>query len=621
MTVVHSLAPSMVDDLGAGYGDAETVSRLRAGQVSKRLLLLRALLDAAPSPRLDGYFALLVAAQRRSPDVVADVLAEPHVGAWLASSLRRLRGAWTGARPVETDLDHLGAIAAAAATRAGLEFTVDLPTRDGWLMLPSLGRARVDRAGDVSVRHAGGCLTVGAVVAWPGPVAGGTWTEEGGDEAGWRRPPGAFSDRSERTQHSADWQELRVLHCTADDLELRVRLDDIDPFRDCHHLSAAERLSDAEVEQWQRLLDSAWPVLTAHHRRYAEAIAAGLVTLVPLHTERTNLGVNVTSMDAFGAVSLTRPADGIALAVGLLHEFQHAKLGALIDLVPLYERDDRPRYYAPWRDDPRPLGALLQGVYAFHGVTDFWRVQRHVLSGGRARFAQVEFVRWRDRVWRTLGVLEESDRFTGAGRHLLARLREAQREWQGEPAPADAVELAREAAEDHRVGWRLRNARPDPAAVARLADAWRSGVDCPIETVAVGIESRPRALAQSVRLDLAQLRVLDPSRFAGVVADPAGLTSLVPHATPADLALAGGDLVAAQDAYAAEVAADPDRIDAWIGLSLACQRQAPRLLDFPELCLAVHRYLRRSGESPPDPVALARWLMPVRGTDGTAASR
>lgn len=575
MTAVHSLTPSMVDALGDGHGDAETIERLRAGQVSKRLLLLRTLLDEA---HLDDYFQLLVEAQRRSPDAVAEVFAEPHVGAWLASSLRRLRGAWTGAEPIETDLAHLGAIAAAAAIRAGLEFTVDIPARDGWLMLPSLGRARAE--GVATVRHAGGHLTAGE-----------------------------------------DWQELRVLHCKADDLELRVRLDDIDPFRDCHRLSAAERLTSAEADEWQRLLDEAWPVLTAHHRRYAEGIAAGLVTLVPLHTERTNMGVNVTSMDAFGAVSLTRPADGIALAVGLLHEFQHAKLGALIDLVPLYERDDRPRYYAPWRDDPRPLGALLQGVYAFHGVTDFWRVQRHELSGGRARFAQVEFVRWRDRVWRTLRVLEESDRFTSLGRRLLDRMRAVQREWQGEPAPAETVELARAAAEDHWVGWRLRNARPDPAAVERLAGAWRAGLDCPVETVAVEIEPRPRALAQSVRLDLVQLRIVDPSRFAGLVAAPGQLHRVVPDATPADLALAGGDLAAARDAYAAEVAADPDRLDAWIGLSLTCQRQAARLLDFPELCLAVHRHLRESGESPPDPIALARWLVPVRGTDATSRNR
>jgi len=39
----------------------------------------------------------------------------------------------------------------------------------------------------------------------------------------------------------------------------------------------------------------------------------------------------------------------------MVHEFQHSKL------------------WAPWRTDPRPLGGLLQGVYAFLGVADTWR--------------------------------------------------------------------------------------------------------------------------------------------------------------------------------------------------------------------------------------------------------
>ncbi|MBG0564890.1 aKG-HExxH-type peptide beta-hydroxylase [Actinoplanes aureus] len=33
-------------------------------------------------------------------------------------------------------------------------------------------------------------------------------------------------------------------------------------------------------------------------------------------------------------------------------------------------------YYALWRDDPCPLNGLLQGVYAFVGITDFWWVRR-----------------------------------------------------------------------------------------------------------------------------------------------------------------------------------------------------------------------------------------------------
>ena len=152
-----------------------------------------------------------------------------------------------------------------------------------------------------------------------------------------------------------------------------------------------------------------------NHRPYAEGIAEGLTTVVPLYTTDPRHGVNVTSMTAFGAIAMTEPTDGLGLALGLLHEFQHTKLGALIDIVPLYRRDERPRFYAPWRDDPRPLGAALQGTYAFLGVTDFWRVQRRVLRGTQRRLAEAEFVRWRDRVGLTLGELEKSEYFTAAG--------------------------------------------------------------------------------------------------------------------------------------------------------------------------------------------------------------
>ena len=62
------------------------------------------------------------------------------------------------------------------------------------------------------------------------------------------------------------------------------------------------------------------------------------------------------------------------LASVLVHECQHAKLNAVLDLIPL-SRPDQARYYAPWREDPRPLGGLLHGAYAYLGVSDFWRVQ------------------------------------------------------------------------------------------------------------------------------------------------------------------------------------------------------------------------------------------------------
>ena len=54
--------------------------------------------------------------------------------------------------------------------------------------------------------------------------------------------------------------------------------------------------------------------------------------------------------------------DAPALAAALVHEVQHSKLNAVIDIVPLVRPGvGHRRYYAPWRDDPRPPAGLLQG--------------------------------------------------------------------------------------------------------------------------------------------------------------------------------------------------------------------------------------------------------------------
>ncbi|GAA3300168.1 hypothetical protein GCM10020295_40210 [Streptomyces cinereospinus] len=90
-----------------------------------------------------------------------------------------------------------------------------------------------------------------------------------------------------------------------------------------------------------------------------------------------------------------------------MHEFQHIKLGALINLGPLTEPPPDPGppeelFYAPWRDDPRPLEGLLQGIYAFFGVARFWRAHRRTADAAYVPLAHFEFALWRAQVWSVL---------------------------------------------------------------------------------------------------------------------------------------------------------------------------------------------------------------------------
>jgi HEXXH motif-containing protein len=592
VTDVIRISARSFAELAAGGGDAETMAGLRGGQLSRRRCLLAALVNAMRSPAAEAYFELLVRAEERSPRVVRDVLMFPQVGAWAATALRRLRVA--GATCTDHDLSYLGAVCCIAAARAGLEICIELPTMDGVVTLPSWGRAEM-RGLSVVVTTTRGRLRIGDLLAPEDPAVD---------------VPG--------------WHGLHVLEVTCDGLSLRLVVDDLDPHRDVHGLGAAERLTADALALWRARLDEAWSVLVRWHRRYAESISAGLNTLVPLAPPPSGFGVNATGMESFGAVSMTPPTDPLALAAALLHEWQHAKLGALLDLLTLHTAGSEPRFYAPWRDDPRPLGGLLHGVYAFLGVTDFWRVQRRVLDGSRARVAEFEFARWRAMVWQTTRLLQRADSLTEEGRLFLSGLADRQELWLDEPVSDTAATLAAEVNVEHRVMWRLRNRVPKAGRVAELADDWLAGAAASTGAVPATLSPAAGLAASSnVRYELAALRLADPERFAGLCATPAAIAGEVPHASPGDIAHARGDIAGARTEYLRRLAERPDDHRAWIGLALVADPDDEAALWLlPELVVALHGEVRRRGAAAPDPLRLTLWLHHVaaasRGVDGDA---
>ena len=79
---------------------------------------------------------------------------------------------------------------------------------------------------------------------------------------------------------------------------------------------------------------------------------------------------------------MARPADPATLALLMMHEFQHVKLGAILDEYDLYDPDGDRLFPAPWGEGKRPIEGLLQGTYAHLAVTDYWR-QRQVTPPAR----------------------------------------------------------------------------------------------------------------------------------------------------------------------------------------------------------------------------------------------
>lgn len=424
----HRISGELFTAMASGGGGADAVRQLAAIERSKHLLLLRGVVQNARSighpgaSRAADAYDRLAAIQDEAPEAVEAVLCYPSVGAWLRATVLALDQEPARARP-----DRLAALAAAAAIRARATLSIEVNVHDGALPLPSLGTALVpdDTA---TVRSTPGGARVGSVVIPPEPS----------DDA-----PG--------------WRGLRRLTATAHGHTLELLLDDLDPYR--MSADVADRLPDDELPRWRAALRDAWEILTAHHPTTAAEIRIAHRVITPLRSPEHGQ-VSGTASETFGTVGLSAPPDGLTLAATLAHEVQHAKLGALLEVVRLTEPDDGSRFYAPWRDDPRPAAGLLQGAYAYLGVSGFWRRQRRHQRGSAGVHADAEFARWRDGAHGAVTALMASGRLTPAGRRFAAHMRRVLLSWCGEPVPGHALAQARHEAEQHLVRWRLANGDP-----------------------------------------------------------------------------------------------------------------------------------------------------------------
>lgn len=409
----HQLSQEVFTALASGEGGREAVLELAAAEYSKHVLLLRGVLDAAESgPRYqsarEGY-DLLATALLTDRAAAEKVIRHPSVGAWARRTILARR---SGQAAPGTDPGSLCAVGAAAAIRAGLSAQIEVPAARGRVVLPSLGAAVVQGTAALVRSDAGRAMV--------GPV----------------RVPG------DPHQDVAGWLGMRRVRAGL----LDVLIDDLDPFR---MPSAPGLASRAEAEPFDAALRQVSDVLDENHPSAAAEVGAAVSVIVP--RPRPPAGaVSTTSPDAYGAIAMSVPLDSVSGAETLVHETQHLKLGALLDIVALTLPDDR-HYYAPWRDDPRPLGGLLQGAYAFLGVTGFWRRQRQLADGGP--LADITYARQRAGVAMAVEILRSSGRLTAAGWDFVEGMARTLRAWQAEPIPGQAELEARRAATSHLTRW------------------------------------------------------------------------------------------------------------------------------------------------------------------------
>lgn len=440
----HSLRADELSAFARGGGDLDTIARLVAAQRSKHMILLGKVAELARSgERPDDPLGvagcqLLAQVQRQDPAAAAEVISYPSVGAWALHAIRA-GVPFPDDSPMLPDArpSGLAAIAAAAAIRAGSEAEIEVPVRDGVVMLPSLGAAAA--VGDTAVVRSG---------------------DSGrGKEAEIRSGTRHDERRVAVRPGSPGWQELR----RADTGSHTVFLDDLDPFRmPAPDGAPTNRLTGVQAGEFRAMLRAAWPRLPPASAAEAAAI---IRVIVPYRASESG-HVSISSSQVPGTVAMSRQPGPYDCAETIVHETHHLKLYALLDLVALTQPDDGQRYYAPWRPDPRPASGLLQGAYAFLGVSGFWREQRHAVPDPEIRQrGHAEFARWRENAAIVAGTLLRSGQLTSAGVTFVETMAEVLAEWRREPVPGDALARARRDSSRHRDQWQADNGQlPQPPA-------------------------------------------------------------------------------------------------------------------------------------------------------------
>jgi HEXXH motif-containing protein len=430
------VSDELLDELAAQPASAETLALLRAGQLSKYLQLTSFIVNES---NLDTSAAVAVisAVQRQAPEVAERVLSAPCFGSWAGYCARLLLGKVKPVLPLAVEVSYLDATAAVAAVRAGLDAELTLYVREGLVLLPGLGAVRVEAAElePVAVRVRDGQVTL----------------RVGGREG---------SLPEDLTRETESWFPSRILSVQVQGQGIELTVEDLDYYRDCYGKPVTGRMPGAEFAKLAVLLQGAWECLVTYAPERAREVGLGLRSLVPLSPAEAGPGLSATSATAYGAFGLTVPERPEHLAATLVHEFQHSKLSALLDLRPLFDKESKQKFFAPWKPEPRPLSGTLQGAFAFLAVSDFWGMLH---QAGQGASAEQHFAELRVQVALVLGTIDGLAQFNVDGQRFVSRMRVAMEDLLAVPVTRAASEAARDKLAAITRQWQERNSLPQQA--------------------------------------------------------------------------------------------------------------------------------------------------------------
>jgi uncharacterized protein len=303
-------------------------------------------------------WSLIRELDRKAPASVRTVFEHPFARAWAARLLESKTPCGNACGPESA---HLAGFAIAAAIRAGVAAELSIPLLDGVAHLPTLG------ACDMGAPNARTAVISTKDGAWEiradGIVKRGRYGDPSAADPNWQTP--------HRTSTGGEVDGTDV-----NGLGDGFLLDDLDPFRDCYGWEVSPRLPDDAAATWIIMLPAAVKALDEWSPEYAEQVRTSVRTVVPLIAEAAGAERSATSRHAFGSIAAALPEHPRALAMLLVHESQHLLLDTVFDMYDLSDETDTRTFTVGWRSDPRPIPAVLHGIFAHIGMAEVWSARR-----------------------------------------------------------------------------------------------------------------------------------------------------------------------------------------------------------------------------------------------------
>ncbi|MFJ9368435.1 aKG-HExxH-type peptide beta-hydroxylase [Nocardia sp. NPDC101769] len=374
-----------IDALARLSDEPGTLGLLQRSRLSRNLAFLAAIVRApVADDSVRTAFELLADMQRTHPDAVRDTLQHPRFGAWAAVCAAALAAGGADQGGDAVPAAHLASFAAAAAIRTGTPFDLWLPVSGDTVVVPGLG-------------------------CWTGPAADPARVRSTGSTT----PP----------EIGQPWMPVRRLAARLPDGVVTVEFDDLPStpaaWPDLAPADPRHRWRpspESEFDDWQRLFEPALELLRQTVPELAGPLCRGMRAIMPRSPGSSSF-VSSTLADSFGAAAMVLPPDDLAAATALLHEFQHSKLCALMEVVPLIAVEGAADLPSPWRREPRPASAVLHGIYAHLAVA------RLHARASRQQGYHVDGVLVREQTLDACDTLLHSDRLTPTGHRFVQLMR------------------------------------------------------------------------------------------------------------------------------------------------------------------------------------------------------